>query len=285
MKRSFTIEVAGRTLSGKAAVPADGGSDLPVVVALHGGSYSSEYFDVPGYSLLDRAGARGVAVVAVDRPGYGRSTPLTGTTDSIAATATVLLETIPGLLAALELDGRPVVLLGHSIGGAMALAMAAHDEGRLFSGLAISGVGERTLDASREAFGSFPRESVVDLPPEAKDGAMFGPPAGLGADMPAASRVADAPAPAAELVDINVLWHDRFPELAARVRIPVHARQAEFDALWTKTGVDSFVGHFVASPHVDAAEVPGVGHCIDLHLAGAALQDQQLDFAERVGRP
>ena len=48
----------------------------PLVIALHGGTYTSEYFDIPGYSLLDRAEAAGVPVIALDRPNYGGSSPL-----------------------------------------------------------------------------------------------------------------------------------------------------------------------------------------------------------------
>ena len=61
-------------LSGRTRIPQvrDGG-DLPLVIALHGGTYTSAYFDVPGYSLLDRASGLGIPVIAVDRPGYGGS--------------------------------------------------------------------------------------------------------------------------------------------------------------------------------------------------------------------
>ena len=45
--------------------------NAPLIVAIHGGTYTSAYFDVPGYSLLDRADASGVPIIAPDRPGYG----------------------------------------------------------------------------------------------------------------------------------------------------------------------------------------------------------------------
>ncbi len=51
--------------------------DAPLVIALHGGTYSSEYFDIPGHSLLDIATERGIPVIALDRPNYVDSTPLT----------------------------------------------------------------------------------------------------------------------------------------------------------------------------------------------------------------
>ncbi len=44
------------TLSGRKRIqPERTAPDNPLLVAIHGGSYSSAYFDIPGYSLLDRA--------------------------------------------------------------------------------------------------------------------------------------------------------------------------------------------------------------------------------------
>jgi pimeloyl-ACP methyl ester carboxylesterase len=48
-------------------------TDTPLVVAIHGGGFTSAYFDVPGYSLLKRAALLGIPAVAVDRPGYAAS--------------------------------------------------------------------------------------------------------------------------------------------------------------------------------------------------------------------
>lgn len=45
--------------------------DHPLVICLHGGSYSSAYFDIASYSPIERADALGVPILAPDRPGYG----------------------------------------------------------------------------------------------------------------------------------------------------------------------------------------------------------------------
>ncbi|MEP7091945.1 MAG: hypothetical protein ABI776_17720, partial [Nocardioidaceae bacterium] len=58
---------------------ANAGLDLPLLVALHGGTYSSAYFEVAGGplgSFLELAGRNGFAVLTIDRPGYGESTLL-----------------------------------------------------------------------------------------------------------------------------------------------------------------------------------------------------------------
>lgn len=62
-------------LSGRSTLGIDRGlaGHPPLVVAIHGGTYTSRYFDLPGYSLLDRAGALGIPLVAPDRPNYGDS--------------------------------------------------------------------------------------------------------------------------------------------------------------------------------------------------------------------
>jgi pimeloyl-ACP methyl ester carboxylesterase len=69
--------------SGRVAVsyhaPAVEISGLPLLVALHGGTYTSAYFGVaggPSGSFLDIAGRNGFSVLTVDRPGYGESTLL-----------------------------------------------------------------------------------------------------------------------------------------------------------------------------------------------------------------
>jgi hypothetical protein len=56
---------------------------------------------------------------------------------------------------------------------------------------------------------------------------------------------------------------------------------AEHEALWTadQGRVDAFAGMFTAAPHVDATLARGVGHNIDHHHRGRALQLQQLAFA------
>ena len=66
-----------RTFSGLSTIPADApeGRNGPLVVALHGGTYTSRYFDIAGHSMMAQANALNLQFVALDRPGYG-TTPL-----------------------------------------------------------------------------------------------------------------------------------------------------------------------------------------------------------------
>src|SRR3546814_12017871 len=56
------------------ATGAAGGSERqPMIVAIHGGGFTSAYFDCDGFSLVSRAAAAGCSVLGIDRPGYGES--------------------------------------------------------------------------------------------------------------------------------------------------------------------------------------------------------------------
>jgi len=65
----------------------------------------------------------GVEVLALDRPGFGRSGP-PGAMPSLADQAAAVRALLPA-------DGRPVVLLGHSLGGPVVARVAADVPGRI----------------------------------------------------------------------------------------------------------------------------------------------------------
>ena len=269
-------------LSGR-SVPRGSGGDapFPLVVALHGGTYTSRYFDLAGCSLLARAAALGMPVLAPDRPGYGDSPMLAHGGGSLRDNADFLAGAIGEGWRAHGGEAAGVVLIGHSIGAAIALMVAGEALDWPLLGLAVSGVGLHTPDDSRAAWAALPDSVMVDLPPPVKDQVMFGPLGSLGAGMPGLSHQADAPVPRAEIIDIVQTWHDQAPGVLARVRAPVHYRQAEFDRLWIvdDAEVDGFGRALSASARVDGAMWRGVGHCIDFHRGGEALQVQQLGFA------
>ena len=257
------------------------GPDVPLVIALHGGTYTSEYFDIPGYSLLDRAAALGIPTIALDRPNYAGSSPLSGDGSIILANAEVLSEAIGELWQANGSGTAGVVLVGHSIGGAVATAIAAAPRQWPLLGLAISGCLVRVPAESRAAWESLPDIPMIDLPTPMKDQVMFGPPGSYADGMPAASHPSNTLVPKAELLDITGGWIAARAEVCARVDVPVHHRQGQFDALWVtdQTEIDEFRAGFAAAPSVDTRLQAGSGHCIDFHRAGASFQLSQLAFA------
>lgn len=255
--------------------------DAPLIVAIHGGTYTSAYFDVPGYSLLDRAEANGVPIIALDRPAYGATPTLAKADMNLAGQAAYLTQ---ALKQAWDVYGahRPgMVMIGHSIGAAISALIASKPDGLPLIGLALSGVGMRTPPEHKPMWESLPDIPLVDMPPVVKDDVMFGPVGSYTADMPAASHIASTTAPKAELVDIVSTWHDHVHDVLGAIRVPVHYRQGEFDKLWIvdEGEVAAFEAALRQSPRVDARMMPGTGHCMDFHRVSAAFHLQQLGFA------
>lgn len=268
--------------SSRHRIPADRSTGaMPLVVAIHGGSYTSAYFDIPGRSLIDRAAVLRIPIAALDRPGYGDSSPMPPAEATIAGQAQHLVPAL-GEIFARHGDGcAGIVLIGHSIGGAIAATIASAPGDLPLIGLAVSGVGLRTPPEFGPMWASLPDEPFVELPLPLKDQVMFGPPGSFDAAVPVLTHAADAPAPRAELIDIVGDWQERVGDVLGRIAVPVHYRQAEFDHLWTvdEGEVSGFAAALSAAPRVDAAMMRGTGHCIDFHHVGAAFQIQQLGFA------
>ncbi len=84
----------------------------PRVILVHGTPGSAT-----GWNDYIAAPPAGLEVVAIDRPGFGRSGP-TGAVISLADQAAAVFALLPQ-------DGRAVVLLGHSLGGPVVARVAA----------------------------------------------------------------------------------------------------------------------------------------------------------------
>lgn len=283
MSTSYTHSHGDRTYSGRTNITGtfEAAPGAPLVVALHGGTYTSEYFDIPGYSLLDRAAERGIRVIALDRPNYGESSPLESDDSIILDNADALRAAIGSIWEADGAESVGVVLVAHSIGGAVATAIAASQPEWPLLGVALSGCLVRVPPESRGAWESLPPISMIELPVPMKDQVMFGPEGTYAEDMPAASHASNTLVPRAELLDITGGWIQRRAEVCGGVTVPVHHRQGEFDALWVtdQDQIDEFRSGFTSAPSVDSALQPGSGHCIDFHRPSGQFQDSQLDFA------
>lgn len=275
----------GMVFSGRQYLPASPAirPDQPLIIAIHGGTYTSGYFDVPGYSLLECAAALGMPIVAVDRPGYGQSSALAPAMATIENNAEVLDALVGEIWATAGQGCAGIVLIGHSIGGAVVSMIAARHPSWPLLGIAISGCLLEAPPESRANWAGLPDIALIDLPHAVKDGVMFGPAWTHAASAPAASHAAHAACPRAELIDITSTWPSRVRAVAARVAVPVHFRQGEFDALWItdRAQVEQFGAAFSASPEVDARLFGSCGHCIDFHRPGRAFQLEQLGFALR----
>lgn len=257
----------------------------PLVVAIHGGTYISAYFDVPGASLFDVAAANRIPLIAPDRPGYAGSLSLAPGEMTIEGQARHLLHALRDAWQRHGAGTSGLFLIGHSIGGAITASIAAlageGAPGFPLLGIALSGMCLNTPPEHRPLWEQLPDTPTVEMPPPLKDALMFGPAGSHDPRLVRDSDVANAPAPKAELVDIVSTWSEKAAGVLGKIKVPVHYRQAEFDHLWVMNQgeVDGFVRALSNSPLVDGAMVRGTGHCMDFHHVGRALQLQQLAFA------
>ena len=279
------MKLAGRDYSYRAVADRDSQSSAPVplIVALHGGTYTSAYFDVPGHSLIARAAAVGVPLVAIDRPGYG-GTPLLGSEEaSQSANAELLDAAIGELFGTVGRGTSGIVLVGHSIGGAIALRIAARRPAWPLLGVAVSGIGLRIAPGGAGVRAQLPDTAYVSMPTPVKDRQMFGATGAFAPAVRGASHAADAAAPRRELSDISTTWPAEAVAVLGSVTVPLNYRQGAQDALWVVDGAEvaAFAAAASSAPWVDAGVVANCGHCIDLHRAGASFQLEQLAFASR----
>lgn len=270
-------EFSGR----RRAAEVDPRSATPLVVAIHGGSYTSAYFDVAGHSLLDDAAMNHIPIIALDRPGYGNTPILAEDEAGIWGQARHLTRALGEAWDEFGAGTRGMVLIGHSIGGAIAAAIASEPNGLPLLGLAVSGVGLHTPTGHGPMWNALPKQPHADLPAEIKDNFMFGPEGSFDPESRTRSHQADAPAVRAELIDIVGSWNEQVLEVLGKITVPVHYRQADGDRLWivSEDEVQGFARALSRSPRVDAALMCGTGHCMDFHAVGRALHLQQLGFA------
>jgi pimeloyl-ACP methyl ester carboxylesterase len=118
-----------------------------LLFAIPGGTYTKGYWHLdvpgrPGYSFAERMVAAGFAVAAVDNFGTGSSTrPASGDDAGLVAMADANAAVAAQLR--LRFPGLPVIGVGHSMGGALAVLQQARH--RSFDYLAVLGYGYQPL--------------------------------------------------------------------------------------------------------------------------------------------
>ncbi|MBE3589215.1 MAG: alpha/beta hydrolase [Firmicutes bacterium] len=227
--------------------PAAAGAQGPVLVALHGAGASHRAFGHMAYSL-----GQAWPVIVPDLPGHGRSSPLPGEV-TIPALAGWVEDFWTALCASW---GRrpPLVLLGHSMGGAVAIEYGlTRQEGLLApAGLVLVATGGRLrvrpdfLAALAE--GRYPEELLEAVAGLGAAGTGAGPagagtgggaaPAAAGAAEAFAARVVARPGGAGvdappEVTYRDLLACDAFDRLAdlPRLRVPTLVIQGDRDLM------------------------------------------------------
>ena len=208
-----TIDAGPLTLSARIRRPRQ--QPRGVIVALHGGTYDSGYYDTGADSLLELAAALGYLVVAVDRPGYGATYGADPELLTFDAQTTILSQALLRVWTDIG-QGAGLVLIGHSIGGMLALCVAATRPAVPLRGVEVSGMGELWQPGLREMWGSLTGDAAeVTVPADAHNQVMYGPEETFDAARQATYTALQRPIPMPELIDV-VAWSDRLPAGGSR---------------------------------------------------------------------
>ncbi|KAJ9615104.1 hypothetical protein H2200_001178 [Cladophialophora chaetospira] len=299
---SFSLTLAnGETLTGSNHFPSNSSAlriaALPLIVAVHGGTYTCDYFDADAdHTLRHISQALAVPVIAIDRPGYRGTSPLPPTPKEstfIQEQGTYLHKYILPLLwktHAANLGVSSIFLYAHSIGAAVAVvASSLHAcDGDMqtypLSGMSISGVGSNVKTLPMEAFQKDPKELVgisIRIPNEQKDMLMLGPAKLYNPDILRQTERLQHDVTLEELYDINISWRSYWRKYAANVKVPVLYTLGEFDELWNKSDqdVEDFAKGFVNAPPVEARRLLSAPHCIEHSLQCSGLTLRTFGFA------
>jgi pimeloyl-ACP methyl ester carboxylesterase len=271
------VATADRRVGGMLWEPRSGSPAAPLIVCVHGIGSNGRYFDLDGNSLARAATARGMAVLLIDRPGYGCSVePSPGSAIDCGVTAIAdLLRTVreqnTGLMQ------RPLILIGHSFGGAIAFAYTAAQPVGSVAALCVSGIGDRPDSQYLAEM----QRSAADRPRQLSPHWFFGPGSSYDRHGVTALRAATEPQRGNEAQEVAYSWPERWPDIAPKISCPVHIRLAEFERIWESApyAVERIATALTSSPTVDAAIAPDGGHLYEAHHRGPELIAAQLDFA------
>lgn len=277
----LTVGVQGVSLSMAYHPPTVRAGATPLLVGLHGGTYTSAYFAVAGGplgSFLDVASRNGFGVLTIDRPGYGKSDAVPEATNTFERQGELLDAAIAE--ATSKLGHAKSVLVGHSIGGMIALEVAARRPTWGLVGVAVTGMCSRIPPGgAAEELAAAPFSGVIDLPIPNRDGIMFGPAGSYTTAAQHAAHATYAPTPFVELVEAPSWARKRLRHVASQIDVPVENVIAEHDALWESSAEARAEFESVFAGKGRSILAPGVGHSIDHHVLGARLHLQQLAFA------
>jgi len=278
--------VPGAGLSGRIVTASSSGA--PILVCIHGGCFDHSYFDFPHSSFLAAAEEAGVCAVAVDRPGYGAS-PRPEEFFDFRQQAARIDDAVAAIWSTAEIRATSptgVVVVGHSIGSAVAISLAARQPSSWpLRGLLVSGIHERTPVGSLGAYPDIADGARVELDDDDARGLMLGP--GGSYEQAASEALPEFLRPLwiDDFRGVTRTWPDEFRVLAPQVTCPVRIAVAGFDPLITPTveALGRSVSLFESSPFREPVFIQGSGHCIDFHKVGGEFQRESIAFALKAG--
>lgn len=261
-------------------------SAAPLVVCIPGSGYDARYFDAPGCSFLGRLTRRGHRAVALTRPGYPADDLSAAARPTFTEQAAILDDAIADAWARFGAGATGVVLLGHSVGGAVALHLAAREPVWPLLGVAVSGVGDTPAPGAAAHFATM-ADGAVWTPEFASVRRMFyGPPGTVDEAITEALAGLLVSMPSGDPIEVNTAWPADLPAVAARVPVPVLHAFAEHERLW-QADEDRQAGlaaRFTSAPFVETHRICGAGHNIEHHRAAQRYAEVISAFAHRCDR-
>ncbi|MGH9046180.1 MAG: alpha/beta fold hydrolase [Acidimicrobiales bacterium] len=231
------------------------GSRAPTVLALHGWARSRRDFS----AVMAPAGSDPIDAIALDLPGFGASPPPPapwGSTEYAELVAEVFVEMDP-----------PVILLGHSLGGRVAVALAAANP-EAVAGVVLTGVPLRRPTLRRPGTPlAFRMGRVLNRHGLVSDAAMES----------LRNRYGSTDYKAAQGVMRQVLVrlvNEQYEEMIAAIRCPAALIWGSDDVVAPPTVAQDVLGEFTDA-HLTL--LPGVGH-LTPSVAPAALHDAVIDM-------
>jgi pimeloyl-ACP methyl ester carboxylesterase len=249
-----------------------------VIVAIHGGATSSTYFDCPGHprlSLLRSATAQGFTTIALDRPGYGASGLYHDDMVDPGRRVAFAFGAVDKILGDGP-RGAGLFLLAHSAGCELALRMAIDERAADVLGIELAGTG---LRYSPEAKAGISEATATSRPAGLRDllwqPTDLYPPEVLTGGLSAAG--------AAYETEVTANWPRRdFPDVAARVGVPVQFTAGDHERVWESTpeALGAIAALFTSSPRVVVNEMPDSGHNLSVGLTADVYHKRVLSFVE-----
>ncbi len=278
---AVSISAGNIRLSGR-FLPATNGQPRALLVALHGGTYTSKYFDTPSSSLLDFCASSGYSILALDRPGYGAATSVPADQLSFDGQVPVLQQALEVIWQDYGQQSAGMFLIGHSIGGMISLLLATEKPHERLIGMNMTGSGALYNEQTKVAFASLVSDApTVMMDIAIKVRAMYGPAWSYPEEQAHYDPERDVPTAAIELAEAQT-WGARLPQVAAKARIPVQFIVPEYDHLWR--GEPEALSHvaemFSTAPFVDVGIQRMAGHSVELHTLARAFYMKILSFVE-----
>lgn len=256
-----------------------------IVLALHGSGYLGRYWDYPldpSCSLLRLGGALGYRVIAVDRPGYGRSRAVDADATCLESQARILGDLIGQLHE--EYRPAPIFLIGHSLGSLLAVRLAAREGAAYLAGIDVTGLPVRWRTDIRDAVESDTDRFGSSLHNVQRRLALFyGPPGTYDPRVLEAESQFTHRIPRTEMRD-SLASPEILHTLAPDVRVPLQCTVAEYEKTICggQRSVDESRALFSASPRFVARLQPGAGHNVSLHRVSGEYHRRALAFFDEI---